>query len=848
MFANIISKRALSISRIVCSQVHSLTSIYGIEVKSTAKFSYSIAQKIKPLDFCIKREKHSESTKDLQNSSEALSDYTDFVILAEAVVADGSGACIHNTFWEFDFGSAAHFKDIHPRNETCHAEILFIDGKNSITHKIRKEFRIGDNAEERYRNSSAVIRILDEKQKFLKEFENRWAKDVTFVANGEKCAGDRQYLSAISPVFKKMLQDHAQDEITLEGVESADMLKDFFLAISPLRVQPNPSNVVPLLKLAQDYGIPFLMRCCEEHLKHCYEIPTKDRYLLAMKYGLNSLLGDIVKILRKEKEIPIWKFERVQWERLFDEERKIRKEFNSLWAYDVTFDVHAMKYKGDRQYLSAISPVFKKILQDHAQDEIKLEGVGFFYDRLHDFFMAISPLRVQPNPTNVVPLLTLAHHFDIPFLVRSCEEHLKQAIPTKYRSLLAKKYSLNSLHEDIIKILKKEMMTSDKVSKATEILRLKMAEESILEKNQTTEAEFDLPFLIHNCEEQVKKLRCYEIPMLSAVYEMLYTKYSWYSLHDDIIKIVEREKEMNLKAIESEKQEFLKTAEQSFVQAKKKENIEEEFSKENILKEFENRWAKDVTFVVNGEKCAGDRQYLSAISPVFKKELQDHAQDEITLEGVESADVLKDFFLAVSPLRIQPTPTNVVSLLNLAHDYDIPYLMRNCEECLKQCSEIPAIDRFFLAMKYELGGLKLCTEQILSTDDLVKILGELNDLEEKRELLDRVSSKLLAEKSLSSDDLIKILGELHILEQEREVLERLSNNRLAEILKEKKDVLSDARAEFLLQIIAERLETENSVIDNGLAKILKEKKEMLREPGNQFLFDLIAERLEKLRK
>ncbi|KAI1713630.1 BTB/POZ domain-containing protein [Ditylenchus destructor] len=564
MFANIISKRSLSILRIVGSQVRPLTSIYGVEVKSSAKFSYSAAVLTKYI--------HNNSNAEPFFDHDRMTDYKDFVIVAEAKTEaefsyyERIEACIHNTLWkvhyeeqDWDFTEnyfTAHLIDILPRNETCHAEILFIDDKNSITHKCYDKFAFRDQERatkpkyqeqrQKYTHIAAVIRILEEKQKYLIEFEHRWAKDVTFVVNGEKCAGDRQYLSAISPVFKKMLQDHAQDEITLEGVESADVLKDFFLAISPLRVQSNPTNVVPLLKLAQDFDIPFLLRNCEEHLKHCYEIPTKDRYLLAMKYSLNGLHEDIIKILKVEK--------------------KTREQMMTVYKDD---------FKDEEEKMTAIE-------------------------------------------------------------------------------------------------------------KRTEISLL------------------------------------------------------------------------------------LKTAEESFIE--KKQNIEEEFLKENILKEFENRWAKDVTFVVNGEKCAGDRQYLSAISPVFKKMLQDHAQDEITLEGVESADVLKDFFLAISPLRVQPSPTNVVPILKLAHDYDIPFLVRSCEECLKQCSKIPAIDRFLLAMKYDLSGLKLCTEKSFRANDLIKILGALNDLEQKREVLDR-----------------------------------LNNKRLAEILKKKKDILSEIGAEFLLENIAERM-------------------------------------------
>ncbi|KAI1705729.1 BTB/POZ domain-containing protein [Ditylenchus destructor] len=282
-------------------------------------------------------------------------------------------------------------------------------------------------------------------------------------------------------------------------------------------------------------------------------------------------------------------------------------------------------------------------------------------------------LESRPNPTNVVSLLKLAHDYDIPFLMRNCEEHLKHCyeIPIADRIVLATKYNLNGFHMDMTKNWQEEHG-----------LQTKSGTESLLQK-----------------------------------------------IDDKILK---------------EKQKF--------------------------LKEFENRWTKDVTFLVNGEKIAGDHQYLSAISPVFKKMLQDHAQDEITLEGVESADVLQDFFLAISPLRIQPNPTNVLPLLKLALDYDIPFLMCNCEECLKQCSEIPAIDRFLLAMKYDLSSLKL-------------------DMK----------------KHFCPDDFVKILGELTILEHKQEVFSMMSNYYLGKVLEKGTEILSEVGPEFLHKNIAERM-------------------------------------------
>ncbi|KAI1693731.1 BTB/POZ domain-containing protein [Ditylenchus destructor] len=241
--------------------------------------------------------------------SKSKNDYSELVIVAEnewySRKEERTEVCIYNTLWKIEENLSR------PRNtidrvfcrkflaerENCHAEVLFIGDNNYLTNvlinKVRKNFVI--TAKDDYHgpgvalgydyHGSVVIRILEDKQSFLKEFDDRSAADVTFVVNGKECKGDRKYLAAISPVFNAMLYgkfvEARLDRIELEGIKSAEIFKDFLLAISPLRIQPNPSNVIALLKLAHQYDIPFLMRNCEDHLMRCYEISTADRILLA---------------------------------------------------------------------------------------------------------------------------------------------------------------------------------------------------------------------------------------------------------------------------------------------------------------------------------------------------------------------------------------------------------------------------------------------------------------------------------------------------------------------------------------------------------------------------------------
>ncbi|KAI1709852.1 BTB/POZ domain-containing protein [Ditylenchus destructor] len=79
--------------------------------------------------------------------------------------------------------------------------------------------------------------------------------------------------------------------------------------------------------------------------------------------------------------------------------------------------------------------------------------------------------------------------------------------------------------------------------------------------------------------------------------------------------------------------------------------------KKHFVEKLADQWVPDVTFVVNGEKCEANRQYLANASTVFRKmlfgEFAEANQSEIVLEGIESADVFNDFILAISPFGVQ---------------------------------------------------------------------------------------------------------------------------------------------------------------------------------------------------
>uniref|UniRef100_A0A915ETG7 Uncharacterized protein n=1 Tax=Ditylenchus dipsaci TaxID=166011 RepID=A0A915ETG7_9BILA len=135
-------------------------------------------------------------------------DYTNYVIVGEEEVDDDSRTVVHTTVFRLDDDSVVCCK---VKNE-CFAEVAYFpeDDDNLANRKIkilRMTFREGDTLNIPNNNErSVVVRVLQDKSPIIAIYSKNSANDVTFVVNGVKCLADRDYLSAISPVFKKNAQ------------------------------------------------------------------------------------------------------------------------------------------------------------------------------------------------------------------------------------------------------------------------------------------------------------------------------------------------------------------------------------------------------------------------------------------------------------------------------------------------------------------------------------------------------------------------------------------------------------------------------------------------------------------
>ncbi|KAF7632153.1 hypothetical protein Mgra_00008466 [Meloidogyne graminicola] len=152
-----------------------------------------------------------------------------------------------------------------------------------------------------------LIRLLERRQNLENyghvNFED--SECINLTVETESFNISKHYLMSISPVFQNMLHtsDEEQNEeknqlkeVLIEET-STETMKYFLEAISPRQINPNPSNVHQLLKLANRFQVDFLRKKCEVHLIHCIEMPLMERLIYADAYHLDKLKNYIIKSL-----------------------------------------------------------------------------------------------------------------------------------------------------------------------------------------------------------------------------------------------------------------------------------------------------------------------------------------------------------------------------------------------------------------------------------------------------------------------------------------------------------------------------------------------------------------------
>ncbi|KAI1707419.1 BTB/POZ domain-containing protein [Ditylenchus destructor] len=250
-------------------------------------------------------------------------DYNEFTILAEGILVHSSSTQFVGPF-KFNVDPLQNVIRWAPLDSSS-TEVYtlhFIYGHNktmSITTDLSNEVVIlGFTA----KDNSAVVRILRPKIVAEADYDAICASDVEFEVNGTLCHGNRKYLSLLSSPFDKLLNgpylEAGNTEIPIKLGVTAPEFQEFLMAISFNRMKPKPTNVVAFLELSRFFDIPFLMKACEEHLKHCREIDAAHRLLLAQEYRLNDLKGFLFETTTE-----------VEWRSLYAKDNNMLDKFNA---------------------------------------------------------------------------------------------------------------------------------------------------------------------------------------------------------------------------------------------------------------------------------------------------------------------------------------------------------------------------------------------------------------------------------------------------------------------------------------------------------------------------------------
>ncbi|KAL3111124.1 hypothetical protein niasHT_012332 [Heterodera trifolii] len=123
------------------------------------------------------------------------------------------------------------------------------------------------------------------------------ADNLTVHIGNRKVTVSSAWLMCQSPMVRQMLsvemKEKQQRSLILNelGIDMEQFM-DFLVAISTnallFPILPNPKNVLPLLILADYFQVDWVKMRCANHLINCVEIPLIDRFLLAIRYHLDS--------------------------------------------------------------------------------------------------------------------------------------------------------------------------------------------------------------------------------------------------------------------------------------------------------------------------------------------------------------------------------------------------------------------------------------------------------------------------------------------------------------------------------------------------------------------------------
>ncbi|KAL3123903.1 hypothetical protein niasHT_009146 [Heterodera trifolii] len=246
--------------------------------------------------------------------------------------------------------------------------------------------------------------------------------------------------------------------------------------------------------------------------------------------------------------------------------------------------------------------------------------------------------------------------------------------------------------------------------------------------------------------------------------------------------------------------------------------------------------ADDLTVHIGNRKVTVSAAWLICQSPMVRQmlsvEMKEKQQRSLTLNklGIDMEQFM-DFLEAISSnallFPILPNPKNVLPLLILADYFQVDWVKTRCANHMINCVEIPLIDRFFLAIRYQLDCFKGIGAPKKRADSPLEKAEQKDD-----------------ETKMGKEDKKLVNNKKELLKKEIEKLQMQMDKQLKKILEEKIPA-------FVLEVneIAQMIDNEQNPLESKFIQQLIDKTRPLYvDAGNDHLLLLSKVRILKLDK
>ncbi|KAI1702194.1 BTB/POZ domain-containing protein [Ditylenchus destructor] len=309
---------------------------------------------------------------------------------------------------------------------------------------------------------------------------------VIVFENNKEVLVNKALLSLHSEFWNEVFAKY-KDKIPLFNVDYDEFL-DLLCVIYPTRHPITTKNVETLSKLAHEFKMAELLKCCDIFLMaNSAKFGRSKLLLLAQEYSLERLqaqciskynsLHDIITIktepeyaslhnrtkrmlLDKILGINSSELSETPMTKISDNETRAAEILDKLHTLsscpsDIVLVVGNAQIPAHKQLLSYFSEFFNNMFQsefkESRESEITLEEVR--YEEMVELLSIIYPSDYTINETNIATIVKMADRFIMPIILERCKQELKNSNKIKgaLKLWLAQQYKFTNLQTNFIR-------------------------------------------------------------------------------------------------------------------------------------------------------------------------------------------------------------------------------------------------------------------------------------------------------------------------------------------------------------------------------------------------------------